>query len=80
MDYEKWLKKGLKNIDIEIKPNKPFELKELFIGVGWEQLSKGERISFGRYFSVAVNEGRIPNIIKIEKGKNNHTRYKKIIL
>lgn len=80
MNYEEWLKKGIQNIETEIEPEKVFELKELFIGFGWEQLSKGERISFGRYFSAVVKAGKIPNIVKVEKGTNNHTRYKKIVL
>lgn len=78
MDYESWLKRGLKNVEFNIKPNMPFKLKELFIGTEWEQLTKGERISFGRYFSMAVDEGKIPNVIKMEKAKNNHNKYQKI--
>lgn len=78
MDYEVWFKKGVKSIEVNIEHGKIFELKDLFIGVGWEQLSKGNRISFGRYFSSAVNDGKISNVIKIERGKNNHSRYKKV--
>lgn len=77
MDYEEWFKKGLKCIENDIRPGMTFEVKKLFVGLGWEQLSKGDRISFGKYFSSAVNDGRIPNVIKIGRGKDNHTLYKK---
>ena len=73
-----WLKKGLENIEHNIKLEIPFELKELFNGFDWEHLTRGEKTSFGRYFSSTVDDGKIPNIQKISKAKNNHTRYIKI--
>lgn len=78
LDYEDWLKRGIQSIDSNISPQIPFELKKLFVGFGWERLSKGDRISFGRYFSSAVKNGKVPNVQKVQRAKNNHTRYIKI--
>lgn len=53
-----------------------FEVKELFKGTTWNALSRGDRISFGRYFANAVKERKVPNVEQLERGKDNHSRYK----
>lgn len=78
MDYEKWMQKAIDNLESKVKPNTNFEVKSLFEGHEWESLSKGERISFGRYFSSQVKDGNVPNIIALERAKNNHSRYQKV--
>ena len=78
MDYKKLLDYAKNFIENEMKPGTIFESKSLFEGVEWESLEKGDRIGFGRYFSNAVKNGRIKNIVRIERAKNNHARYIKL--
>lgn len=78
MDYKELLDLAKGYIENELKPGTVFEVKQLFGGVKWEALEKGDRIGFGRYFSNAVNNGVVKNITMIERAKNNHARYKKI--
>ena len=79
VNHEEWIKKGLESIEKDLRLGDSFEVKGLFKDVEWKQLSKGESISFGRYFSMMVKEGKIPNVIKIEREKNNHNKYKKVV-
>lgn len=78
MDYDNWLEKAKRNIDTKLKVGKKFEVRDLFDGVEWNELSKGDRINFGKFFSNAVKEGKIPAIERIKRGDNNHARYVKI--
>lgn len=75
MDYELWTERALNAIETEVIPGKKFEVKHLFPGHEWETLSRGERITFGKYFSDAVKEGRFPAVTKCEEGKNHHNQY-----
>ena len=75
MDYELWAEKARTAIDANVISGKKLEVKHLFPGHEWEALSRGERITFGRYFSDAVKEGKIPNIVRCEEGKNHHNQY-----
>lgn len=75
MDYELWANRALKAIASDVIPGKKFEVKHLFPGHEWEALSSGERRMFGKYFSDAVKEGRIPDIKKCEESKNHHNQY-----
>ena len=78
MDFAKWLKEAEISIKTKVKSGSIFEVKELFDGVKWNNLPKGDRISFGRFFSNEVDEGNITGIKKLPRGKNNHTRYTKL--
>lgn len=78
MDYEQLLNRAKSYIEKEVKPGTIFEAKSLFEGVEWEALGKGDKVGFGRYFANAVKDGRIENIIRIERAKNNHARYMKM--
>jgi len=75
MDYESWMERAKKAIETEITSGRKFEVKHLFPGHEWEALSRGERSSFGRYFSDAVKEGRIAMIEKCGEGKSHHNQY-----
>ena len=77
MDYELWTARAQKAIETEIASGKKFEVKHLFPGHEWEALTRGERITFGKYFSDAVKEGRLPAIVRCEEGKNHHNQYRK---
>lgn len=69
---------AITSIQFKVTHNQKFELKSLFDGCTWETLTKGERISFGRFFANEVRGGKVPNVIPVEKGKDNHSRYIKI--
>lgn len=77
MDYDSTLSEARKAID-GLSDNTVFEVKDLFEGTKWTKYPKGERIGFGRYFSNKVRNGRIEGIVRLERGKDNHTRYQKI--
>ena len=57
---------------------KKFELRNLFQGSEWEGLSKGNRITFGKFFKAEVLGGRFENVIFLDRAKNNHSKYQKI--
>lgn len=76
MDNNLWLEKAKDAID-ELPHLAVFEVKNLFQGCEWEALSKGERISFGRFFKSEVMEGRVPGVIFLNPAKNNHSKYQK---
>lgn len=75
MNLEYWMEKAKQNALIKVKNGEVFELKDLFDGVEWERLSKGDRIRFGKFFANAISERKIPEIKRVQKGANNHTRY-----
>lgn len=75
MDYELWTERALQAIGTQIAPGKKFELKHLFPGHEWESLTTGDRRTFGRFFSDAVKEGRIPTVVKCEESKSHHNQY-----
>lgn len=75
MDHEKWMEQAKETISTQIRPGSKFEVKQLFPGHEWDALSKGERISFGRYFANSVGDGKIENVVRCENGKTRHNRY-----
>lgn len=75
MDYEGWLGRAKITIESNIRPGVKFEVRHLFPLHEWEDLSRGERISFGRYFADAVREGRLGLVSRCENGKNRHNQY-----
>jgi hypothetical protein len=72
------MKKAEECLRKTVKTGKKFKVRDLFESVEWEELTKGERIQFGREFSNAVKEGRFPTIERIQKADNNHTQYMKV--
>ncbi len=78
MDYEKMMQIALKNLNKSVRYNTPFEVKNLFNGAEWGAVTKGDKISFGKYFANEVKEKNLPEVVRLEKGKNNHARYMKI--
>lgn len=75
MDYRRWMAKALNSIESNVAEGNPFEVKDLFEGHRWKALELGNRIGFGRYFANEVKEGRVPGVIGLERGKDNHSRY-----
>ena len=76
MNTEFWMCKALEAVG-RIETNTAFVLKDLFEGVEWNQLPKGDRLSFGRFFKNKVIEGMIPSVSHKGKAANNSTLYLK---
>lgn len=77
MDTQAWLQRAEKAIE-EVKVEQTFVVKDLFDGVEWSNLSKGDRQRFGKVFKNEVLEGTIPNLRYIGKEGNNSAKYEKI--
>ena len=77
MDVNAWMQKALEEIE-KLPFSKKFEAKELFNGCEWDALSKGDRIKFGKFFKGEVLEERVPNVVFLDRGKNNHSKYEKV--
>lgn len=78
MDYNLWLNEAKQYINENLQVDDIFTVSSLFNGNQWQKLTKGERISFGRYFSSLVKDGNLKNIKKIERKSNNHSQYIKV--
>ena len=78
MDYEIWMRMAIERINSPDMTRKPFETKGLFPETKWNDLTVGERISFGQHFANEVKEGRVPGVVRVERAKNNHARYQVI--
>lgn len=77
MDYQLWLKDAKVRVENNLNDCEIFRLKDLFTQVEWDKLTASEKRAFGRFFSTEVNEGRLPQIIPLEPGKDKQNRYKK---
>lgn len=75
MNYGEWMKKAYLYLDSKVGIGQKFECKSLFPGHEWDQLSSGERKSFGRYFSNEVREGRVKGVARSDQAKNRHNVY-----
>ena len=60
-----------------ISKNTEFNLKDLFDGVEWGTMTKGDRQRLGKMFKNEVLEGNIPNIVYLGKSENNSALYMK---
>ena len=78
MDYELWINRANDKI-LELKIGYEFVLKDLFEGVDWNSLPRGDKLGFGKYFKNEVKDGRIPNISYAGKAQNNSAKYIKTI-
>jgi hypothetical protein len=77
MDYEVWLKQA--NESVQALPSaRIFVLKDLFQGVIWSELERGQKLSLGRQFKNKVLDGTIPNVEYIGKADNNSAKYKRL--
>ena len=77
MDMNMWLVKAMAAVNA-LPPCKKFEVRNLFQGCEWESLSKGDRIAFGKFFKAEVLDGRIENVVFLNRAKNNHSKYQKM--
>ncbi len=56
----------------------PFEVKDLFLTVEWDTLSRGEKQLLGKTFAQRVSEGDIPGIARCGNNKARHNQYRGI--
>ena len=76
MDYSELLERA--NTHISAIPNgQVFLAKDLFSGIEWNQLQKGEKLSSGKQFKNAVLDGKFPSVVYIGKAENNSAQYQK---
>lgn len=78
MEYGYLLERAVQQIDA-IAVNDKFLVKDLFVGTEWNDLEKGDKLGFGRFFKNAVIENEIPNVVFIGKAKNNSAEYRKVL-
>lgn len=77
MDMNFWMQKAQVAIE-KLAPSYIFVLKDLFDGIEWNTLEKGERTTFGKTFKNAVKNGDFPNVIFVGKAQNNSSKYQKV--
>lgn len=77
MDYSEWTELARAAL-ADMPSGQLFEAKELFPAHKWNALTRGDKIGFGVYFSNEYKSGRIDNLEKIERGRDNHARYRKL--
>ena len=77
MDIEKWKQKAINEIKT-VPISHIFILKDLFDGIEWSTLPKGDKLSFGKVFKNEVMDGRIPGVVYIGKASNNSAQYKRV--
>ena len=76
MDYNELLRKAKEYIG-SIRSNEVFFVKDLFHGTEWNELERGEKLGFGRYFKKAVMNGSVQEVEYIGKADNNSAQYRK---
>lgn len=76
MDYTGLLERAGRRISA-IPSGQVFLAKDLFPGTEWNQLQKGEKLSFGRQFKNAVLDEKFPGVVYIGKAENNSAKYQK---
>lgn len=77
MDIEYWFQKALDGVE-RTEAGTVFVLKELFQGIEWNSLAKGDRLKFGGHFKTKVTTGKVPNVKYIGKAQNNSAQYIKV--
>lgn len=77
MDYNELLDNARIHIE-KLPAGQVFFVKDLFYGTGWNELERGEKLGFGRYFKKAVLNGTILGVQFIGKADNNSAQYRKI--
>ena len=78
MDLLEWFNKAIRTTD-SLNNGFVFCVKDLFEGVEWTSLAKGDRLKFGKYFKNEVIEGHVPNVVFMGKSDNNSAKYRKEI-
>ena len=61
----------------QMKPCTVFFVKDLFEGMEWKHLSRGDKLAFGRFFKRKVELGQDPRVRYYGKAGNNSAQYSK---
>lgn len=77
MAYTSWMTNAIYKIG-SLPAGTEFFLKDLFDGVEWQKMPKGDRLSFGKDFKKEVLGGLVPNTSYIGKADNNSAKYIKL--
>lgn len=77
MDYEKWINKAIMEIG-KLDCETAFVLKDLFSGIEWNKLARGEKTNLGRKFKENVDKKAIPKTVIVDSPKGTSTTYKKV--
>ena len=76
MKYIKLLSKVNAHIGT-IQSGEIFVVRDLFHGTEWNELQRGEKLGFGRFFKQAVMNGSVQTVEYIGKADNNSAQYRK---
>ncbi len=77
MNTELLLGKARESIK-KLKKGKHFVIKDLFKGTEWNDLSRGDKTSFGRIFKNEVVSGKYSDVKYVRRRNNNSSEYTKI--
>ena len=77
IDYQEWLENA-RIATTSIPHNQIFVLKDLFDGISWSTLTRGEKLELGRQFKYSVMQSKIPSVTYYGKAQNNSAQYIKI--
>ncbi len=76
MNYYEWFEKAKKSIE-SLNCGDAFTLAKLLYSSGWETLSVGDRIKFGKNFKSDVLNNVLPNVVLIPgKGASKYRKIK----
>lgn len=76
MNYEEAMTVSLMKIGA-LRSGTEFGIKDLFEGVVWNGLERGEKLNIGRGFKNRVTNGQVPNVVYMGKQANNSALYRK---
>lgn len=76
MDYNNLLEEAREYIE-NVPSGSIFVVKELFNGTRWNELARGDKVHFGKYFKNAVTDNRLPEVEFIGRARNNSAQYRK---
>lgn len=74
MDVNKRMEKSISTIS-KMDAGKKFVVKDLFEGIDWNDLSRGDKLYFGKHFKNQVIDGKVPRVKYIGKLENNSSQY-----
>ena len=74
INYQEWIELA-KSVTNDVAPNRVFKLKDLFDGIVWDSLDRGDRLELGRQFKCAVMQNLVPHVIYFGKAQNNSAQY-----
>lgn len=78
INYEEWIELA-RTVTTAIAHNHIFALKDLFDGIRWAGLERGEKLELGRQFKYCVMQNKIPSVAYYGKAQNNSAQYIKTV-